>query len=200
MDIMSKARQIGRERNKVQTTVFKLEEYVIDQDPRKSKMIGLDMFNKDENGNPKKVEVYHFHKDNKTQSINDFANRSAMMHTRPGGLIRLSQFKVNPDGSYTTSHMQRIAEDDGPKITANQTKFDINYMKGWTKLYPRRNPDKSLEIVKRSGKLYHKADVMVIPENAKPVTMNFGADSFDAELQTALETAINDTPRGAQPI
>lgn len=200
VDIMGKAREIGRERNKMRSTVFKLEEYQIEQDPRKSKMIGYDMFNMDENGVPKKVEVYHYHKDNKTQDINNFATRSAMMHTRPGGLIRLSQFKVNGDGSYTTSHMQRIAEDDGPKVSSNQTKFDISFMKGWTKIYPKKDAERNLEIFKRGGRLFHKADVMVIPEDSKPATMNFGTPEFDAELQAILEQAINDAPRGTQPM
>lgn len=200
MNIISKARKAGRERNKIRTTVFKLEEYVIDKDPRKSKMIGLDMMNKDENGNPKKVEVYHFHKENKTHDINEFANRSAMMHTRPGGLIRLSAFRVNADGSYTNSHMQRIAEDDGPKIAANQTKSDIGYMKGWVKVYPEREDDKSLKIYNRSGKLYHRANALVIPEDSKPVTLNFGSDTFEADLKGALEEAINNTPRGTKPM
>lgn len=204
MSIMKKARQIGRERNKVQTTVFKLEEYVIDQDPRKSKMVGYDMFNKDQNGNPKKVEVYHFHKDNKTNSINDFANRSAMMHTRPGGLIRLSQYKVRPDGAYVTSHMQRIAEEDGPKIAANQSKFDIHYMKGWAKVYPFKNKDNRNELLiqksNNGNSLRHKANIMVIPEDAKPVAMHFGSDTFDSELKTVLEKAINNAPKGTRPM
>jgi len=92
LDIMDQAKKIGRERNKVRSTVIKIEEYKIDsKDPSKSVIIGRDMFDKDENGIPKKVEVKHAN--DKTNGINEFANPSALMHTAVGGLVRLSQYE-----------------------------------------------------------------------------------------------------------
>ncbi|ONF42470.1 hypothetical protein BTO32_14750 [Marinobacter lutaoensis] len=199
LDIIGQAKEKGRERNKVRTTVFKLEKYIINKDnPGESRMIGYDMYAKDENGVPKRVEVKHINE--KTQGITDFANPGAMMHTAPGGLIRLSQYRVAGDGTYLTSHMQRIRRDEGPKISASQDKYDIGYMKGWVKIYPKREPDGKLTIFERRGRLFHRADAMVIPEDAQETLVNFGGDNFEQEVKQALNRAIDNAPKGTQPI
>ncbi|WP_286715041.1 hypothetical protein [Marinobacter sp. tcs-11] len=198
---MQAAQELTRQRNQQKTTVIKIEEYQIDtQDPKKSKIIGLDMFSKDDNGIPKRVEVRHYNE--KTNGINDFANPGAMMHTEVGGMIRLSKYKVDGNGAYVTDHMQRISKNAGPKVAANQEKSDICFSKGWVKIYPKRDPgDKSkLEIAERGGRLYHRADVMVIPEDASVTKMHFGSDAFDGELHKALNDAIDMAPRGTQPM
>ncbi|ARM86228.1 hypothetical protein [Marinobacter salarius] len=199
LDIMDKAKKIGRDRNKVRSTVIKIEEYKIDKaDPKNSVIVGLDMFNKDDNGIPKKVEVKHVNE--KTNGIAEFANPGAMMHTAVGGMVRLSQYRVGGDGKYLSNHMQRIAKDDGPKVSASQDKFDISFMKGWTKIYPKKEQSGELAIFERNKKLFHRADAMVVPDDAKSHTMNFGDDSFDKELDAALASAIDLAPAGTQPM
>ncbi|ABM21109.1 hypothetical protein Maqu_4258 (plasmid) [Marinobacter nauticus VT8] len=198
---MQAAQELTRQRNQVKTTVIKIEEYQIDtQDPKKSKIIGLDMFEKDENGIPKRVEVRHFN--DKSNGINEFANPSALMHTEVGGLIRLSKYKVDGSGAYVTDHMQRISKNGNPKTSASQDKYDVSFMKGWTKIYPKRDPadTSKLAIFERGGRLFHRADVMVVPEDAAVTQMNFGADTFEAELDKALNNAIDMAPRGTQPM
>lgn len=199
LDIMDQAKKIGRERNKVRSTVIKIEEYVIDKaDPKSSKIVGYDMFAKDENGLPKKVEVKH--QNEKTNGIAEFANPSALMYTAEGGLLRLSQYRVGGDGSYVAGHMQRIAKDDGPKMAGNRDKYDINFMKGWTKIYPKKDEKNELAIFNRQGRLFHRADVMVVPDDADTTMMNFGADTFEEELDSALGKAIDMAPKGTQPM
>lgn len=198
---MQAAQELTRQRNQTKTTVIKIEKYEIDtQDPKKSKIIGLDMFSKDENGIPKRVEVKHLNE--KTNGINDFANPGALMHTEEGGLLRLSQYRVDGSGAYVAAHMQRISKNDGPKVSASQEKFDVSYTKGWTKVYPKRDPadTSKLAIFERGGRLFHRADIMVVPEDASVTEMNFGADTFEKELDQALNNAIDMAPRGTQPM
>jgi len=196
---MATAKEIGRKRNQTKTTVIKIESYVIDKDNAKnSKIIGHDMFEKDANGVPKKVEVKHLN--DKTNGIADFANPSALMHTAEGGLLRLSQYRMDGSGAYVANHMQRVAKDNGPKMAGNSDKYDISFMKGWTKIYPKKEQDGSLTIFERGGRLFHRSDVMVVPEDSQSTTMNFGADSFEKELDEALNKAVDMAPKGAQPM
>ena len=198
---MQAAKELTRQRNQTKTTVIQIEEYQIDtEDPKKSRIIGLDMFNKDENGVPKRVEVKHLN--DKTNGINEFANPSALMYTAVGGLVRLSQYRVDGSGAYMANHMQRIARDSGPKVSGSQDKFDIHYMKGWTKIYPKRDRanNNALQIFDRGGRLFHRADVMVVPDDAPVTEMNFGSDTFEKELDEALNKAIDMAPKGAQPM
>ena len=196
---MAAAKEHTRQRNSTKTTVIKIESYDIDpKDPKNAKIVGYDMFEKDGSGVPKKVEVKH--NNEKTNGIADFANPQALMHTQEGGLLRLSQFRVGGDGTYLTNHMQRISKDGGPKMSGNREKYDIAFMKGWTKIYPKKEAGGDLTIFKRQGRLYHRADVMVVPEDSQSTTMNFGSDTFEKELDAALNKVVDMAPKGAQPV
>lgn len=200
------AKDLGRQRNQNMTTVIRVKEYKFDkQNPKMSTIIAEDLFNKDENGLPKTVEVRHVNE--KAQGVNEFGDRRAMMHTGVGGTIRLSRYKVDGNGTYLAEHMQRISETDGPKIDGKQVAWDINFLKAWVKAYPLRdkNDPSQLAMFNLSGRLFHKANVMVVPEDAKVSTIEFGSleqgeDTFETQFRSALSKAIDDAPGGALPM
>ena len=196
---LATAKKISRERNLAKTTVIKLEKYELDKDnPKNNKIIGTDLFETDANGVPKRVEVKHANEN--TNGVKEFANPTALMHVTEGGMIRLSQYRVDGSGAYVASHMHRITRDGGPKVGGNQDKYDVSIMKGWTKLYPKKEASGELTIFERGGRLFHRADVMVVPDDADVTQVNFGADTFESEVDAALSKAVDMTPKGAQPM
>jgi len=200
MDIFGKVNEIQRESNKKDATVFKIEKYELDRDPKKCAMIGHDMLNMDENGVPKKVKVLFNDPSGKSQNIKDYADESSMSHTMPGGMVRLDKLRVNADGSYVCSHMQRISKQGGLRNDRNGNQHETGIARAWTKVLPLLDDDGNIaELTAGSGNKFSRGRAMLIPEESKGSPLTFG-DNFKADLKAAAKRAIDAAPDKTKPI
>lgn len=201
MDLFNDMKKERAQRFKKDTTIVKIQEYQLHQDPKLCKIIGLDMLNKDGNGNPKKVEVQFNDPSGKSMGIQEYADPGAMMHTEVGGMVRLDRFITRGDGTYVTGHMQRIAQSEKNRVSKKQEEFSVGIMKAWTKILPERDANGNIAEIQRSNNSFiSRGKALVIPEDAKPETIVFGTPEFRTKLSAMVETAVNNAPDRAKPI
>lgn len=193
MDIFAEVNKITKQANKKDVTVVRVESYELDKDPRKCAIIGHDMMNMDEQGVPKKVRVNFYDPKGKSRGIQDFADESAMMHTQPGGMVRLDKFMVRSDGSYVCSHMQRVTKKDGPRQDRNGNQFEQGIARAWTKIIPQVDETGNIAVIETASNKISRGRALVIPENSQGHNLTFG-DGFAAQLKAAAKAAIEAAP------
>jgi hypothetical protein len=177
MNIFDEVRKISgaNKAPKSNVTIFKLGQYHLDPDPRKCYMTGVDMMNTDENGVPKKVKVEFYDKNNKSRGIQDFADSNTMMHTQPGGMIRLDRYAVQADGTLVSAHMQRVSRNEGPLQKRNGFEYTTGIARGWAKILPTKDQNGELAVDPGAAAPRHRASAFFIPEAAQASRLTFGS-------------------------
>lgn len=198
MNIFADVKKDLRQQYKKNTTILKLEKYELDRDPKKCAMIGVDMMNTDENGVPKKVKVFFHDAAGKSRGIQDFADENAMMHTQPGGMIRLDRFVERPDGSYVCGHMQRVAKKEGIRTARGGEEFAVGISRAWTKILPMRNEDGKIAEIQGEKNSFSRGRALVMPEQNAPVKATFG-EGFAESLRGVAKQAIENAPDKSKP-
>jgi len=197
MNIFADVKKDLRKQYKKDTTVLKLESYELDKDPKKCAMVGYDMMNMDDNGVPKKVKVFFHDAAGKSRGIQDFADENAMMHTQPGGMIRLDRFVQRADGSYLCGHMQRISKKEGNRVSRGE-EFSVGVSRAWTKILPMRDDNGNIAEIQGSNNVFSRGRALVMPEQNAPVKATFG-ENFAESLRKVAKQAIEATPDKAKP-
>ncbi|KXS55576.1 MAG: Uncharacterized protein AWU57_25 [Marinobacter sp. T13-3] len=198
-DVKETKKEVSKERRLAQagfTTVFQVEKYELDRDPAKCAMIGHDLMNNDENGVPKKVRVVFNASSDNVMGIQEYADENSLVHTMPGGKIRLDRVQERPDGTYEVPHMQRIQKKDGTRVDRAGIEHEMCIDRCWAKVIPEReNRGRGPIAIKENstGGKQSRGRVLLIPEDAKPITVTMGKN-LDGSIKDAVKKAIELAP------
>lgn len=203
MSILGEVKEEQRERNKPDTRVVQVKEYMPSEQPENWTMKAVDLFNKDDNGVPKEYTVSIVNDNPNVLRVNDFANNSSMSHTQVGGIIRLDRAIERADGSLVARHAQRLCKDDS--CTRQDKKMEISKIgidRNWVKVLPAgRGPDgRPKEYTTAQNGRQHRGFALVIPEQMKEVSAVSGQDDLKAKFREAAELAINEAPEKTRPM
>lgn len=202
MSIFQKVQKDIAKMRKPQTTVIQVEGYTLNKDiPGKSFITGKDLLNKDEAGNPKVVKVIVNDPDGKVMGVNKFANKSSLVHTEPGGLIRLDRF-IARGNEYTCRHMQRIAQDSSMiRTDEGGTDYKIGMDEAWVKVRPDtdRNGDITTFNVRNNG-LIHRGRAFLVPKANQPAMIKGGEAPLLDQIKAVAEKAIDQAPEKTLPM